>query len=282
MTRFSAIVKRSYPALSREERKVADFLISSGVDSFANLSLPDIAKKSGTSNSAVVRFCKKIGYSGLKEAKIAFCVKETPQGDSVEWNDDFSLIFSKVFTQSIRTLEDSYVEGLASDIENAAQMLEKARNINIIGVGGSSLVATHCATELMRLGKRVSSFTDAYTVRKVGASPMTPSFEILIAISCSGSTPCIVTTVQASKKKGVKVIALTASRESALARIADVAIYSNAHHVFCDDYHSYTRIVQMVQINAMYLMLATLMGQKDETFKASYLEETNYHKVFNF
>jgi len=45
------------------ERKVAKF-ISLNLDNMVGLSVEELATKAGSSQAAVVRFCKKLGYKG--------------------------------------------------------------------------------------------------------------------------------------------------------------------------------------------------------------------------
>ncbi|WP_342224440.1 hypothetical protein [Spiroplasma endosymbiont of Asaphidion curtum] len=61
---------------SQESEQSIDRLISqtilSNINDFANINLTLLAKKAYTSTASIIRFCKKLGYSGYSEFKFAF------------------------------------------------------------------------------------------------------------------------------------------------------------------------------------------------------------------
>jgi DNA-binding MurR/RpiR family transcriptional regulator len=278
LTRFKLAVQHCYSDLSPQERKVADFLVSEE-KGITDIDLGEISKRSGTSNASVVRFCKRLGYNGLKELKIDLCDTESFDNSMVSWDDDYDTIFSKVFSQSIKTMETSFHTTSSKMLLQASELIASASTIDIIAVGGSSLVAGYCKTELLRLGKHINSLTDVYSIEKLSASLITPPADLLIAVSCSGETACVVKAASAALKRGSRLVAVTTSPGSTLAKLTDTVVYSNICPVFCDDVHSYTRIVQITQITTMYLMAVSIMGKNDASFKANYIDETNYRNI---
>lgn len=281
ITRFSQSVNTYYESLSKQEKKVADYLLS--LDRLLDdASICDIAKNSNTSNATVVRFCKRIGYKGLKELKIALCERVAYNEGAIFWNDSYSQIFSKVFSQSIKSIEESVLDLSSSLLFDVATLISSATHINIIGVGGSSIIADFCKTEFTRLGKHINLAKDVYSIGQLSSPYISPKVDLVIAISCSGETKCIVDAVSSSKTRGTKIIAFTTVDKSSLVSLSDLVVLSKQYHVFCDDFQSYSRIAQMVQVLTIYLMVANIIGKKDESFKHNYVEETNYRKFQNF
>ncbi|MBQ0072277.1 MAG: MurR/RpiR family transcriptional regulator, partial [Spirochaetales bacterium] len=52
-----------------QERKVADYLLKNE-GRIQSLSIADIARESGSSKATVVRFCKSLGFQGLKDFRV--------------------------------------------------------------------------------------------------------------------------------------------------------------------------------------------------------------------
>ena len=119
------------------------------------------------------------------------------------------------------------VKLLVSRIDKAAsdkliEMITHAEKIFVTGQGRSGLVAQCLATRLAQMGLDVYIPGQA-TCRKIKEG------DLLIAISCRGTTTTTVDFAQISRKAGAKIVAVTASDKSTLTEIADhtVLIPSN-------------------------------------------------------
>jgi len=89
--------------------------------------------------------------------------------------------------------------------------------IFVVGAGRSGLVGRAFAMRLMHLG------LNAYVVGET-ITPALKSGDTLIAISGSGRTRTVVEIARLARKAGGRVIAITSSKRSPLARISDHAI----------------------------------------------------------
>jgi len=89
--------------------------------------------------------------------------------------------------------------------------------IFVVGAGRSGLVGRAFAMRLMHLG------LNAYVVGET-ITPALRSGDTLIAISRSGRTRTVVEIARLARKAGGRVIAITSSKRSPLARISDHAI----------------------------------------------------------
>lgn len=70
MTTIELKAQSIYPEISRSEQLAADYFIKNKEDIF-KYPLAALAERSGTSQGAWVRFCKSMGYDGLKGLKKA-------------------------------------------------------------------------------------------------------------------------------------------------------------------------------------------------------------------
>lgn len=92
-----------------------------------------------------------------------------------------------------------------------------SKNIFVLGLGRSGLVAKAFAMRLMHLG---------FSVYVVGET-ITPAIhddDCLVAISGSGETSYIISTANITDKRGAKIIAVTSYEQSTLASLADLVI----------------------------------------------------------
>ena len=277
--RFSKLLESRYSNLSANEEKVAIFLREHPED-LLDMSVLELSERTGVSQATVVRFCKSLGYRGMKELKIAMGgVNSTPEEHTapLSWGDSVEEVLSKALYHAESSIETIFSTNKPEILSKATSVLAEASSIDIIGVGGSAIVASHARTEFMRLGKRTECFTDQYFLSQLmrSASPSTP----LIVISCSGETEPVVEAFRAMKEKGTFTIAITGQADSTLAKEADVTILAPRQEVFLDDKDSFSRISQLTLVTALYLLTAIEIGRKDEKFRESYQETTNYRQL---
>ena len=101
--------------------------------------------------------------------------------------------------------------------ERLVQMLLDANRIFVAGKGRSGLVAECFAMRLMQMG------FDCH-VPGEATCPRIERGDLMVAISCSGTTMTTVTFARISHEAGAKVVVLTAVPDSPLAEAADHAL----------------------------------------------------------
>ncbi len=102
-------------------------------------------------------------------------------------------------------------------IDEMIESFDKSKAIFVVGIGRSGLVARAFAMRLMHLGYSTFVFGETITPR-IGKD------DLLLAISGSGETGYVVAIARKAKELGAKVIAVTSSQNSTLAKLSDLAI----------------------------------------------------------
>ena len=128
-------------------------------------------------------------------------------------NDAVQVAGHDLLTRIVRTMEGVNW----SDFLELANMLPRARRTYVTGAGRSGLVARSFGMRLMHAGLPV--FIPGETV-----TPAAAPNDLLVAISCTGSTGITVHLAARAKEIGAKVVALTAEADSPLARQADKVV----------------------------------------------------------
>lgn len=92
-----------------------------------------------------------------------------------------------------------------------------APRLYVTGAGRSQLVAKAFAMRLVHLGRKVFVVGDTVT-------PALRPGDVLLAVSGTGETTSVVNEARVARELGGRVLAVTARRESALARLAEVVV----------------------------------------------------------
>ncbi len=278
LTKLDILINEKYENLSKQEKKIADF-IRKNQDSILHYPVAEISKLCNVSQAAVVRFCKQMGFSGMKEFKIFYQNGKITGEDNekpVRWDDDDNAIFNKTFTQAITTLEKSFGHTDLQTLSQIADIICEAGNIDVFGIGGSAIVASHFKNEFMRLGKRVNSYNDQYVIDQFMQTFQ--ATDLVVIISRSGENKPLLEIAKKAKNAGTKIIAITCTPDSSLTEIANLSAIAIETQFFANDRNSYSRLTQIAMISCLYIMSAIRLGRGNPDFKNNYFEKTNYKK----
>ena len=279
MTKFGLLVTQHFPSLSNQEKHVASFMLEHE-DMLLSSSVAQISSLCNVSQATVVRVCKSLGFSGMKDFKIFYQTGKLPSKQSlnseITWNDSDSDVFNKIFYKTLSTLENSFQTTSYETLGKIADKIVSVNNIDIFGIGGSAPVAQYCRNEFMRLVKRVNAYTDPYVLHH--ALPLFSEQDAIIVVSCSGETKEILAIAQQAKRARTTVVSITNHAESTLATLSNYTVVTCENHFFADEMNTFSRIAQISMIDSIYLMVAIRLGKINKEFKDYYNEKTNYKK----
>ena len=270
-------IHNCYDSLTDTEKKIADTVFSSPEDA-VKMTVKELAERSGTVPSAVVRFCKSIGATGFSDFKICLSAElggkvsatgMLPVGEG----DDPQQVFRKVFASGINTLEDTLSMIDFSQAETVVRLLQQATRVVFFGVGTSSVIATDAQYRFAQLGIATSACTDILFMNVTAAN--LKAGDVAVCISHSGSTKATVDAMRRAKKSGADTIAISSFAHSSLAKESNYKLIA-----FSDD-KNYpveavsARIAHMCIIDALMMSLAaknyeTLqkhIGERNEVLK---------------
>ncbi len=274
-TVLNILIREKYEYLGSKEKLIADYILSHE-DEVLSIPIADLASRSGVSQPTAVRFCKKLGFNGIKEFKI-YCGTIKGSGRNIEpctFNDDDDIIFKKVFKASMSAIERSFKSTSLDTIQKVADYIYSADIMLVFGVGGSKIPAEFLTGELTRFGKKVFAYTELFSLKQFNAD--FSNKDLAFFVSRSGETEDIIRLAKKAKEDGADVIALTTNPDSSLYDISDEAIIVNEELLMEGDKNSFSRIGAIALISCLYIMCATRKAKEDPLFKENYLGLTNY------
>ena len=212
-------IKERWDEFTPSDKKIGEYIIDNPeqIVNYNTLQLAEIIK---TSQSAIIRFIKKIGYKGYIDFKIdvAKSLEEKNEfllDEVISKNESIENIISKSKNNVLATVEKTYALINTESINRAIADINKANNIYLAGVGSSGLICEDFSYKLQRSGKKVFYQVDAHT--NLALVTNIDKDDLLIAISYSGLTKEILIASEYAKKVGAKVISISKTQNSALA-----------------------------------------------------------------
>lgn len=147
--------------LTANEQRIASFILGH-IDELPQMTIEDLAKKTYTSHSAIVRLAKKLDYDGFKEFKaeiVEIVYRNLHKIDNVNANfpfergDNSEVIAKKMATLYTETIQRTVVQLNYSLMEQMAKVLLKAKRIFIFAQGDTQIRCRGFQNKLMKINK---------------------------------------------------------------------------------------------------------------------------------
>lgn len=260
-------VEASMMSLSAAEQRVAS-LVMADPGSFSKLSVTELAARSFVSNPTVVRFCRSLGYKGLKDfkLKLAGSVREGVPfvHHCVCVDDKTDDILAKVIDSTMAAVSNYRIGVNASNVERAVTALLGAyrnnKRIIFFGLGNSGIVAQDAQLKYFQMGIPTTAYVDSH-LQSMSAAVLR-SGDCAVVISNSGRTREILTICDTANKNGATTIAITSSG-SPLALAGHIHLAAD-HREGYEIYSSMvSRLLHLMIIDILAICVVLRIGMDD-------------------
>ncbi len=211
--------------MSTAERKIARVILSDP-EKFTKYSLGELARVSGVAQGSIINFSKKYCGGGFPDLKMAVARAIAEQGEipfgATDDSETVSAILGNTVADIDLALENTVALNGENELSRAVEMLLSAKKIEIYGIFRSAVVATDMYYQLIQLGLPANFVSDVLTCAM--SASMLDENSLVVAVSSSGQTQDVIDAVKLAKANGAPILAITAHRESPLARLADVTL----------------------------------------------------------
>lgn len=213
--------------LTQTDRHLRDYILCHP-DTVARMSARQLAQASFTSQSAVVRFCKRLGYPGFKEFKEDLD-RSSLQEQSINYNFPFGAdtpvlnVARSVIAAEVAALRAMAAMFTPQALQKAGDLLRQAQVIDLCAIGSSQNLAEEFAFRLGKLGRHTQTLSREVEVNYALAH--TKERHCLILISYSGENAFLRNAAREAVKREIPILAITARPDSLAASVADLVLY---------------------------------------------------------
>ena len=203
-------IQGTYTSLRTAEQRVADFILKHP-DELIYLTVTELAERTNTSESTVVRLCQKIGYKGYQEFKIMLArdlVEPTHEiYAQIESGDSLTTIKNKVFQANAQALRDTMEVLSDTELESAVNVLARARRVETYAVGGSAPLALDAYHKFLKLGISAVALSDGDMMAM--SSSLLQEGDVALGISHTGASRDVTDALSKAQAAGAKTICIT-------------------------------------------------------------------------
>lgn len=243
---------------SVSEKKIADFIINNKKE-IVDITIAELAEKSGVSEASVSRFCKKCNMKSFYQLKITLA-KELAENENepVQASENISCenisgSLKKILANKIEELTQTITHIDSENLKNILGAVKKARSVQFSAVGNTTPVALDGAYKFNQIG--IPAVANTIWETQLAYTFNLSSEDVVIVISNSGASKRLLALIETAKNKGAVVIGITNSENSPVALKSDFHITTATREkLFLNEYY-FSRISASVVIEILYLFL---------------------------
>jgi len=256
-------IRSGFNDLTKTEQKTATYILDNPSD-VIHMTIAELADAAKNAEATVFRLCKKLGFSGYQEMKIALAGDVYTPLESVykevDPADSTRTMISKIFRGINEGLQDTLKIIDEAAVEKAIEAITTTKRIDVYGSGGSAVIASDIEHRFMRFGIPVRAYSDPH-LQITSATLLQPG-DIVIAVSHTGANRDILDAVKMANSNHVTTIAITSYMRSPLSQIATIALHGMGREISSRSEAMSSRMIHLAIVDVLYI--GSLLRQQDK------------------
>ncbi|HZE38677.1 MAG TPA: MurR/RpiR family transcriptional regulator [Stackebrandtia sp.] len=251
------------PSLAPAERRVAGAIVESP-RMVMSTSITELAAAGRTSETTVVRFCRRAGFRGYPDLRLAIATElggdlartggTVAPGTDIDRDDTLEQLVRKVAFADVRAIEET-VERLDLDaLERVIDAVASARRISLFGLGASAFAAQDLQHKLLRIDRMALAIPDSHLA--LGSAALLTPDDVAVGLSHSGQTTEIVECLRVAREHGARTIAVVNVSPSPLTEQADLVLTTRVRESRFRSGAMASRLAQLAVVDCVFLGVA--------------------------
>lgn len=240
-------------SLNPTDRLIADCVLADPEKAITS-SIAQLKEECGASVGAIVAFCRRLGLSGFAEFKISLARDLAQSGLPAGQVPATGSLLEQVFHVHSQSLSETLRINPTEQFDRIAQIIDKARRIELFSIGLSYPVAHTAHSKFLLLGLQSSAHFDSH-VQLIAATQVQKG-DVAIGISLSGTTRETVECLEVAKANGATTIGLTNAMKSPITTHSDFCLYATPSEIKYFQAPLASRVTQLALIDALFVFLA--------------------------
>lgn len=256
-------IQARLPGMPAAMAKIAAFLLANPRAPL-ELSIMELAERTGTSAATVTRFCRLIGYGGYVPFRVAIAADAGRTDARESWQTDIGRAFgpddspgdvlSTLLNAHTRSLQETAAVMDLMLMKRIAHRIAVSRHVDIYGIGGSAVMAEEMQGRLYRIGINTHYWSEVHS-GLTSAAIQGPDC-VALGISNTGSTEETIQMLSQAGTAGALTVALSNNPHSPLAEAADLQIITSVYEQFLQPDDLSAKHVQLFVLDLLYLLVA--------------------------
>lgn len=217
--------------VSPSERQVINFILNDP-EAVGNMGIVEMASKTYTSTSTIMRVCKKLDIDSFIDFRIQLAADINEYVDNtyvvkyqapIEPQDSLANIINKVTSNNVRAVIDVKRLNSMEKLEKVVGMMTAARQIDFFGSGVSNLICHDAMMKALRLGIPSTAYSYYSEMAMLAKTNITDHLAILV--SYTGQTEDTIRVARYLQKGNVPSVSITGHNDNVLLELCTVNLF---------------------------------------------------------
>ncbi|RLQ94778.1 MurR/RpiR family transcriptional regulator [Falsibacillus albus] len=254
-----SLIRESISTLNKPEQRAAQYILEQPQE-IVRLSIQELAKRSDSSSSAIIRLCKNLGMDGFRELKLRVTGDLQQSGNGgeefkeIQPNDDIPTLIETITNNNMYSLKETMKVLDSLKVEKAVEALYNAKRIDFYAAGASQLAALDGQHKFMRINKHCTAYADTHL--QLTSAVTLGQQDVAIGISYSGETVHVIDAIKEAKSNGAITIGITKCGANGLSKEVDIHLETISSESDMRSAATSSRIVQLNVVDILFIGVA--------------------------
>ncbi|UHA72095.1 MurR/RpiR family transcriptional regulator [Paenibacillus sp. 481] len=255
------LMRSLYPSFSYTEKKIAKYVLAHP-DKVLYATVTELAEKTETGETSVLRLCRNLGFSSYQQFKLALAKHQASVSHQVDdrleeeqdRNEALAMLADKLASDSCTWLEHIRKQLDIGQLQRAVHAINSANQVLLIGMestGFHSAVISEAQDQLLELG------IDTIAVQELGLMTKRAAFltskDVLFIISSGQEHDEVLSAIQLARQKQATIIGLAANSGSEAAERVDIRLLVQADQEVHPSFQA-----KMMQLYVLQVLLSAI------------------------
>lgn len=240
-----------------------------------NGSISDLGAAASTSETTVVRFCRRLDLAGYAELRLTLAGELATEqarrrdlgqrhGEDLPASNGLDDVVTDIASAEMAGIEET-ASALDRDIlQQVVDAVAAANQVIMHGLGASSSVAGDLERKLQRIGRVARAMADTHDALAVAA--LMTSSQVALGISHNGVTEEVAAFLERARRTGATTVAITNSRSGPVVSAADLVLRTTVRESAYRSGAMASRSAQLLVVDCVFVALAQM--SREETVRA--------------
>lgn len=207
--------------LNDTEAIICDY-INENLDEIPSLSSRELAKRTYSSSTSVIRFAKKLGFNNYNEFKlniVSYLKNVHLDNVDITGNEDYLMMINKLTEIEVGVIQQTKEMISVNTLKNVSELLMKATYIDIIAEDANSQIARYACHNFYIIGKIATVYSENDS--KLYLSMLASKDHVVMVITKYERSKYIDNALDTLKKRGITTIAFIAQNNHRIEKKCD-------------------------------------------------------------
>ena len=210
--------------LTENDRAISGYVLDH-IEEVSRLTARDLARRTYTSPSAVMRFCRRLGFESFNDFKVNFAsdLKRANPGDtSIGEHEPALSACSKIAALESFALAEMARTVDTSQIQRIADLLLDHPYVDFVARDANVTLADYASHNLILARHLVTVYSNVDRMMLFALE--TPADHVVFLISRGGLDAAMIQTARSLHERGVTTVAITSAPDSTMASLCDYVV----------------------------------------------------------